>query len=250
MGFAVSGQTPPVARASRSPHCLGGQTPSRHSWVRVSGTFVCFSFSLLSEVVLAGPPLGLPAAPTCPSFSVSRRPHASHRQTVTCILHLRTTGECCPATAWSLRGPCSACRGLPGGGRVGPAAQPPRAPGGGQCRLCPSRSGWPGQRGAAVARASHRSDGRSSRAVNGLPVLARGAEGRPGGCESGRAAPRGSEGQGASCSEAWGRRWRWRRGWWLLGGAWRSVSRGEGLLKRQVGATPAEPRGCWEPQSI
>lgn len=126
----------------------GGRASSRHSWVRVSGTFVRFSSSSVTSR-LAGPPLGLPASPPCPSVSCS--PHASHRQTARSSLHLPTTGECGPAGAW--------------GGRVGAGSAASACPRGGQCHLCPSWSRWPGQRG--VTGGSH--------VVNGRPVLARGA---------------------------------------------------------------------------
>lgn len=78
-------------------------------------------------------------------------PAASHRQTVTRLLRLPTTGECCPATAGAQRTPGTGVGlawGRRGAGAWGWCV------GAGQRRLLPSRSRWPGRRGAAVARAS------------------------------------------------------------------------------------------------
>lgn len=148
LGSAVLGQTPPGAHAARSPRCPGDRCPPVTPGFESLGPSCAFP-RLLSQVVLAGPPLGLPASPPCPSVSCS--PHASHRQTARSILHLPTTGECGPAGAW--------------GGRVGAGSAASACPRGGQCHLCPSWSRWPGQRG--VTGGSH--------VVNGRPVLARGA---------------------------------------------------------------------------
>lgn len=129
----------------------GGRVSSRHSWVRVSGTFVRFSSSSVTSRLGRAPP-GLPASPPCPSVSCS--PHASHRQTARSILHLPTTGECGPAAARPVRGAgawgaVSATCVLRGHGGRGSAEQPWLVP----------RAGVTG----------------GSHVVNGRPVLARGA---------------------------------------------------------------------------
>lgn len=161
LGSALLGQTPPGAHAARSPRCPGDGCPPVTPGFESLGPSCAFP-RLLSQVVLAGPPLGLPASPPCPSVSCS--PHASHRQPARSSLHLPTTGECGPAAARPVRG----------AGAWGPAAQPPRAPGA-VSATCVLRGH--GGRGSAeqpwlVPRAGVTG---GSHVVNSRPVLARGA---------------------------------------------------------------------------
>lgn len=227
LGSALLGQTPPGAHAARSPRCPGDGCPPVTPGFESLGPSCAFP-RLLSQVVLAGPPLGLPASPPCPSVSCS--PHASHRQTARSSLHLPTTGECGPAGAW--------------GGRVGAGSAASACPGGGQCHLCPSWSRWPGQCGAAVARASRRRDRGFARGERPAGPGTRGVRKAWRVCVGTRS-PQGERGAGAPCGEARGRRWRW-----LLVGhpALSGQGRGPSEETGRGHASGAWPRGCWEPQ--
>lgn len=127
-------------------------------------------------------------------------PAASHRQTVTRLLRLPTTGECCPATAGVQRMPGAGVGLVRGAGACGWRVR----------LVCGRRSAPPAPFAVTVARAARsgrgsclaRRAGRGLLTVNGLPVLARGAQGRPGGRDSGGAAPRRRRWPRAWCCEA------------------------------------------------
>lgn len=153
--------------AARSPRCLGGRTPSRHSWVRVSETFVCLSFSLLSKVFSAGPPLGLPASPACPSFSV----YCPH-----CFPQADSDVRSAPPTSRGAAArPLRSAQRTPGprtwGRRVGAGSAASACGRGVVSAACFLRAhgGQGGAEQPCVTRASRRCDGRGLREVNGLP---------------------------------------------------------------------------------